>query len=239
MANVSPLSLWSSFGVLTAVHVWGCITMMRTLTLTSLSLNHLQQLLPPIMIPLLRGAANSEEVSVTAAAATPQELARTERLFWMPGNAASFPRLKFGVPLKELTSPSLPLTELLAVFRAEAFVLSYHAPRSNWWRPSPGEVRVAVTAKAQSADLLRAAVAAFVLEYLGASYRDNKTYTRVGGEADAPILTASPAKTGSQLVIEALRLTDRLMPEVRAKLSEAGWKMHDVSLGQPAWLASW
>jgi hypothetical protein len=37
----SRMCLWCSFGVLTAVHVWGCCTMMRTLVFTSLTLPHL------------------------------------------------------------------------------------------------------------------------------------------------------------------------------------------------------
>ena len=164
-----------------------------------------------------------ERVYEVSPALPPKVIAQTEKLLFLPRlwrreKSWTYPSINFGVPLSALPSPSLPLKPLLEIFRGEAFAVAFHVAPSGFGARE--EVRIAVTDKASADDLLRAAIAAYLLaEHWHQGLAD--------GKEEAAI------------VAHSIALLPTVFPLVKRALREAGWQIDAVSLGQPSWIASW
>jgi len=165
-----------------------------------------------------------ERVYEVSPALPPKVIAQTEKLLFLPRmrrrrKSGTYPRINFGVPLSALPSPSLPLKLLLEIFRGEAFAVAFHVVPSVFGARTE-EVRIAVTDRASADDLLRAAIAAYLLaEHWHQGLAD--------GKEEAAI------------VAHSIALLPTVFPLVKRALREAGWEIDTVSLGQPSWIASW
>mmetsp|Transcript_29202 Transcript_29202/g.93835 ORF Transcript_29202/g.93835 Transcript_29202/m.93835 type:complete len:477 (-) Transcript_29202:141-1571(-) len=211
-ANSSLQSLWTSFVVLTSIHVWACYSMMRTLALRILTRSQLDRILPSL---LFEGSEKSKAIS----SMTPASLAKTDKLLWLPwaeDHSCCFDLL-FGVSLSTILRSGIPLKKLIALFEGEKFMIAQAHDHSR--QAKKPKLVICVAEESTPRDYLRAYVTAHLIA------RELNSSTKPMDQ--------------ESLIRSALEKMRSSYHQVEKSMTEAGWDLQQVSLGQPAWVGRW